>query len=277
MPVQEHKKIYPSGHAPVKWLSWLLVGVAAFLVLGGLLSRSTVDTVIEPLPTATPFSLEEGFDETLESCQWQLPEVNWYALQLGAFDGQSSAEELGEQYRLRGAAGYLWQDERWRVLAAVYATEEDARTVRKQISELHGVDSYLYHIRLPGAAVSMQGMRGQIEILKAAFEHAAALVGELQQLSLQADRSQGGTEELSAALFALKDQTSLVSVRLSQRFPEPRNSCVVGLMELFGSYADFCESLQADAPAVSFGASLKYQTILSLDLLRQVYNTLGNT
>ncbi len=275
--MQEHKKIYPSGRAPAKWLSWLLVAAAVLVAAGGLISRSPADPFIQPLPTATPFPLEESFDETVESCQWTLPEVNWYALQLGAFDSEASAQELAEQFRARGAAGYLWQDGRWRVLAAVYATEEDARTVRKQISDTHGVDSYLFHISLPGAGVSMQGMRGQIEILKAAFEHAAALVADLQQLSLQADHTQNGAEELQAALLALRDQTALVSIRLQQRFPQPRNACAEGLINLFESYAVFYGALEEDEMSVAFGAALKHQTILSLDLLRQVYHTLGNT
>lgn len=275
--MQEHKKIYPSGHSPAGWLSWVLVAATVLVVLGGLLGRRTTGPTIQPLPSATPFPLEEGFDETLESCEWSLPEVNWYALQLGAFDNEASARELAEQFRQRGAAGYLWQDGRWRVLAAVYATEEDARTVRRQISDTHGVDSYLYHISLPGVGVSMQGMRGQIEILKAAFEHASALVAQLQQLSLQADRQGNGAEELQSALLALKDQTALVSLRLQQRFPEPRNPCAAGLIDLFDGYAAFCAALDSTAQSAAFGAQLKYQTLLSLDLLRQVYHTLGNT
>lgn len=275
--MQEHKKIYPSGHSPAGWLSWVLVAATVLVVLGGLLGRRTTGPTIQPLPSATPFPLEEGFDETLESCEWSLPEVNWYALQLGAFDNEASARELAEQFRQRGAAGYLWQDGRWRVLAAVYATEEDARTVRRQISDTHGVDSYLYHISLPGVGVSMQGMRGQIEILKAAFEHASTLVAQLQQLSLQADRQGNGAEELQSALLSLKDQTALVSLRLQQRFPEPRNPCAAGLIDLFDGYAAFCAALDSTAQSAAFGAQLKYQTLLSLDLLRQVYHTLGNT
>lgn len=274
--MQEHKKIYPSGHAPVRWLSWLLVAAAVLVALGGLFGRSTMDTVIEPLPAETPFPLEESFDETMDSCEWSLPEVDWYALQLAAFDSEASAAEMAEQFRTRGAAGYLWQDERWRVLAAVYASEEDARSVRQQISQTHGVDSYLYRISLPGAGVSMQGMRGQIEILKAAFEHAASLVSELQQLSLQADQAQYTQEELQTAVMSLGEQVALVSLRLKQRFPEPRNMTVKGLIDLFSDYASFCGK-PAEDQAVSFGAALKHQTLQSLYLLRQVYHTLGNT
>jgi hypothetical protein len=64
---------------------------------------------------------------------------------------------------------------------------------------------------------------------------------------------------------------------LEQRFPEPRNPCADGLLALFGNFAEYCGQLDAQMPTVGFGAQLKYQTILSIDLLRQVYDTLGNT
>jgi hypothetical protein len=276
-PVQRTKKVYPSGHAPLRRLGWLMVLLAAAVMVSGLAGRKEPQPFIEALPTATLFPLSESFDETVESCEWTLPEQNWYALQLGAFDSEPAAQETAEQFRLRGAAGYLWHTDRYRVLAAVYASEDDARTVRTQIREQHGIDSYIYPIRLPGAGVSMQGMRGQIEILKAGFIHAAELIAQLQQYSLLADRPDGSIPQIVEGLQALRDQTSLVALRLGQRFPEPRNSCVAGLLELFAGYSDFCSAMDANIPSVGFGAQLKYQTIQSLDLLMQVYDTLGNT
>ena len=275
--MQEHRKVYPSGHAPVKWISWLLLAAAAVVILTGLFSGRNTTGTITPLPTTTPYPLDERFDETMETCEWSLPEVNWYALQLGAFDNTESAQSLAAQFQGRGAAGYLWQDERHRVLAAIYASEEDARSVRQQISEQHEVDSYLYRIQLPAIQVSIHGMRGQIEMLQAAFVHAVDLIESLQEVSLKSDRSEIGREELVASLDGLREQMELVRLRLYQRFPEPRNATVSGLIQLMDDYASFVEALDAGEAEVLFGAELKHQTIRSLDLLRQVYDTLGDT
>ena len=275
--MQDRRKVYPSGHAPIRWISWLLFLAAAVVFLGGLLPSPNPSGTITPLPTETPYPLTESFDETMETCRWSLPEINWYALQLGAFEQADSAQTLAEQFMGRGAAGYLWQDDRYRVLAAIYASETDARNVRQQLSQQHGVDSYLYRISLPSIDVQISGMRGQIEILQAAFLHAADLITSLQEISLKSDRSEMGREELAAAAAALQQQTELVRLRLYQRFPEPRNGTVAGLIRLFEDYAAYAAALPADEAEVLLGAKLKYQTIRSLDLLKQVYDTLGNT
>ncbi len=275
--MHEYKKVYPGGHAPARWIGWLLLILSALVALPGFFQGDSSDSTITPLPTQTPIPLQEQFDETMESCRWSLPEVNWYALQLGAFEQKESAQALAEQFMGRGAAGYLWQEERWRVLAAVYSSEEDARNVRLQLSQQHGVDTYLFRISLPPIEVQISGMRGQIEILQAAFMHADDLIASLQEISLMADRSEIDREALAEAVSALSEQTKLVSLRLYQRFPEPRNATVNGLIRLFEDYAAYADSSMLDEAEVLLGARLKYQTICSLDLLKQVYDILGNT
>ena len=275
--MQEHTKVYPSGHAPLRWLSWLLMILSALVVVTGLFGREQTSGTITPLPTATPYPLVEEFDETMDTCQWTLPRVEWFALQLGAFDNEESAQLMGEQYRNRGAAGYLWQDERYRVLAAIYASETDARNVRQQISQQHEVDSYLFRVFLHPVEVSLHGMRGQIEIIQAGFTHAADMIASLQEICVLSDRSELTREEQLQRLTALNDQLQLVKLRLYQRFPEPRNACVTGLMTLFDDYAAFVAAASTEESQVLFGAGLKYQTLRSLDLLRQVYDILGNT
>ena len=275
--MQEQKKVYPSGHAPIRWLSWLLLIFSVLVIAGGLITPRQNSGLITPLPTETPYPLTERFDETMETCEWSLPSVEWYALQLGAFDQPESAQALANQFQGRGAAGYLWHDERYRLLAAIYATENDARTVRQQISQQHEVDSYLFRISLPPVAVSIHGMRGQIEILQAAFVHAADLVTALQESCLKVDRSEVTREELLTSLVSLDEQMQLVKLRLYQRFPEPRNACVAALIDLFDDYSGYLAGLDAQQPEVLFSAMLKHQTLRSLDLLRQVYDILGNT
>ncbi len=273
----QQKKVYPSGRALRRWLGYIMLIFAGLIILSGLASRRTQPDTISSLPTATPIPLDEAFDETMTTLEWQLPEVEWYALQLGAFEQEESALAMAEQYQKRGAAGYLWQDERYRVLAAVYASEEDARNVRQQISQQHGVESYLYRIHLAPLGVSIHGMRGQIEILQAAFLHAGDLITALQEWGIRCDKADVSHEALLSELESLCEQTQLVSMRMQQRFPKPRAQSVANLIALFEDYAHFCSGIAAVDTQVQLGSSLKHQTIKTLDLLRQIYGILGNT
>lgn len=275
--MQENKRVYPGERQPAKWLSYLLLFLSAVVILSGVMKGGGSQPVIEPVPTATPIPMNQAFDETLESREIALPGSLWYALQLGAFEGEEAAKELAERYITRGAAGYVWQDGRYRTLAAIYPTREDAQSVRQQLQTGHTIESYLYEISVPALTVRMKGMKGQIDILEAAFLHANDLVSALQRLSVQMDRQEMNVAEARATLLALKDQTALVALRLEQRFSPPRNAAVQGLIGLFRECGAFATEQNADESAVTLGRRIKYQAIHSLYLTKAIVDSLGNT
>ena len=213
----------------------------------------------------------------LEEREITLPSATWYALQLGAFESETAAQELGQQFVKRGAAGYVWHDGRYRTLAAVYPSREDAQAVREQLSEAHSVDSYLYQIDLPALHLLMKGMKGQLDILEAAFAHANDLVANLQEASVAMDRQEMSGEEAAQLLNGLGEQVSTVSLRLQQRFSAPRHQTVEGLIACFEDYASFLETLDAADSDATFSMKLKRQTLSTLNHLKGVYDALGNT
>lgn len=276
--MQGNKRVYPRDGFPRKWLSYLLLFLSAVVLLSGLVWRGNGDGVsIQAAPTPTPIPTDEAFDATLESRDVALPSATWYALQLGAFESEKSAEELAKAFRQRGAAGYVWPDDRYRTLAAIYPTREDAQNVRKQLSEQHQIESYLYQIDLPSLEVRMRGMKGQLDILEAAFLHANDLVARLQEISVVMDRQEKTASEALELLFALRSQTETVSLRLKQRFTAPRHQTVEGLIGCFDAYAEFCSALNEGESAVSLAMMIKHEAISSLYTLKTVYDGLGNT
>lgn len=272
--MQTNKRVYPSERKPSKWLSYLLLFLSAVVIFSGLASRRADQPTIEPLATATPVPLEEGFDETRETREITLGRCSWHALQLGAFEQESSANELAAQYQKRGAAGFVWQDSRYRVLAAVYPLREDAQRVREQLNERHSVDSYLYEITLPEIHLRLGGMKGQLDILEAGFLHAEDAVAGLQELSVIMDRQEISNEEAIARLMNQKEQLDLVALRLQQRFTQPRNAAVQQLIDFFRDYSAFVESLNASDSSAALGQRVKYQTLRSIRLLWQLRDSL---
>lgn len=92
---------------------------------------------------------------------------------------------------------------RYRTLLPSIPRGEDAEAVREQLSEAHSVDSYLYQIDLPALHLLMKGMKGQLDILEAAFAHANDLVANLQKASVTMDRQEMSGEEAAQLLNGL--------------------------------------------------------------------------
>ena len=274
--MQAGKRVYPRQREPGKWFSYLLLFLSAVVVLSGLVWRGE-EVTIETAPTATPIPTDAYFDETVEEREVTLPSATWYALQLGAFESETAAEELANQFVKRGAAGYVWHDGRYRTLAAVYPTREDAQGVREQLSEAHSVDSYLYQIDLPSLHVLMKGMKGQLDILEAAFEHAHDLVANLQTLSVSLDRQETSGQEAIELLAGLGGQAETVALRLEQRFSLPQHQTVEGLLACFEDYASFLETLAETDSEATLGMKVKRQTLSTLNHLKSVYDALSNT
>ena len=276
--MQGNKRVYPREAFPGKWLSYLLLFLSAVVLLSGLVwGGGGEDVDIQLAQTATPIPTDEVFDETVESREIALPSSTWYALQLGAFENEKAADELARQFMQRGAAGYVWQDGRYRTLAAVYPTREDAQNVRRQLSEQHTIDSYLYQIDLPALTLRIHGMKGQPDILEAGFIHANDLVAQLQAIGVMMDRQEKNGKEAVELISGLRAQMETVSLRLKQRFAAPRHNTVQGLIDCFEDYAEFSGTLEATDSAVVLATKIKNQTLRSLYILKNVYDELGNT
>lgn len=233
--------------------------------------------MFETVATPSPIPLDAAFDETRETREITLNGSVWYALQLGAFETEEAARQLAEQFQRRGAAGYLWPEERFRVLAAVYPEKEDAQAVRQQLRDQHDVDSYLFEISIPSVSLRMTGMRGQIDILEAAFLHAEELIRQMERISETLDRQEITPAEAAEELNTLREQVELVALRMEQRFLSPRNAAVTGLIGLMRDYAAFAREETGQESNALLSRQLKYQTIQTIRLLLELTDALRNT
>lgn len=275
--MQTRKRVYPSERKPAKWVSYSLLFLSAVILFSGVAARSGGDAVFETVATPSPIPLDAAFDETRETREITLNGSVWYALQLGAFETEEAAGQLAEQFQRRGAAGYLWPEERFRVLAAVYPEKEDAQAVRQQLRDQHDVDSYLFEISIPSVSLRMTGMRGQIDILEAAFLHAEELIRQMERISETLDRQEITPAEAVEELNTLREQVELVALRMEQRFLSPRNAAVTGLIGLMRDYAAFAREKTGQESNALLSRQLKYQTIQTIRLLLELTDELRNT
>ena len=248
------------------------------LIISGLLSHHKPDEFgIESLPAQTMIPLNDSFDETISSAEIELPMKRWYALQTGAFEKNESAAEAAKVFEKRGAAGYIWNEGRYRVLASVYPSIEEAQRVRDQLKTQHSIDTYVYIIELPALKLRLNGMQGQIDIVQAAFEHADDLAVQLQKLSIAMDRREKSIAEVQSETEALDDKLRIVSLRMKQRFTQPFPRPVEGLMKCFESFSEYVSSIDNSQSLFEAGIELKKQIFQVLWNTRQIYQLLNVT
>lgn len=112
-------------------------------------------------------SLNGGISSVSENVE--LPAISCFALQMGVFSSEENASALSESLKERGAGGYVYDDEgMYRVLAAGYNTETEARTVKERlISE--GSDCAVYDISAPAVTFSITAGKNEIQSIKESF------------------------------------------------------------------------------------------------------------
>lgn len=181
---------------------WIFIAVAAicYVALASGLGKWIAESWVIP-------SLEGAGEESAEPESSAPPEetatldielgpMQFYAVQLGAYSTQESADAQAKLVRERGGAGYVLSDGNFRVLAGGYAEKADAETVKAQL-ETQGQDVYLYvpdpiaglTLRVTGNADELEKVRTACSAWKGAVEAMSEAVaiaqrGEDSQMTL---------------------------------------------------------------------------------------------
>lgn len=276
--MERRKRVYQNRKEYGKWFQGALAVLTAIIILSGLAERrKTGDFLLEPELEKAQLKLEESFDETMTEAVIELQSYHWYAIQVGVFEKEETAKQSSAAFQKRGAAGYLWKDGRYRVLASAYPEKEDAQLVRQQLQDQHGIDSYLHQISFPALKLRMRGMQGQLDIVQAALTHLHDLVSQVQSLSVRMDRQELSAIEAMDTLNVLKEQIQIVAIRIEQRFSMPRNETVQAIANGLNGYVAFVSALSTHESSLSMGMKLKYQVFVILSDIQKVYDTLTHT
>lgn len=198
-----------------------------------------------------------------------LPGDSHFALQLGAFSEKQSAAALADSYRSRGAAGFIYENDSYRVLAAAYPSRDDARAVQLNLLEKHGVDAYLYPLTRSRITLKLSGQKAQLNALSDAMELCVQLTQTLGTLSQALDAGSLSDEEAVQALYSQQETLRAVNNRLTALFVKEEHPAVTGLCALLSAAE---ESLSAAAQATNtarLGSGIKYSQLSLLCGLEQ--------
>ena len=187
-----------------------------------------------------------------------LPAGQWFALQLGAFEEEKSAQAQADSFRSRGAAGYVHQDDTCRVLAAAYESRESARAVQAQLAQKHGVDAYLYPLSRSEVTLRLSGQKAQLDALEDAFSLCDQLTYTLSGLSQTLDKGEITAREAIEALSSQLETVQSIRSRLLARFAKDEHDAVLSLSAMLAETEKWLAQAIQSPDTASLGSSIRY-------------------
>jgi len=133
----------------------------------------------------------------------QIKEQKYYAVETGFFTSDSDARAEAQSVKGRGGAGYIYNDGKFHVLAAAYATLSDAEKVKAQL----GGNAAVYEVKTPALSIEFDGTKAQKETISKAFLQFSALYGKLYNLSVRLDLQEIGAGAVYLALAECENET----------------------------------------------------------------------
>lgn len=204
-----------------------------------------------------------------------LPAVTCYALQMGVYASAENAAAQSAQLKKLGGGGYVLKDaDRYRVIAAGYAQEADARSVKDRLVE-QGVDCALYTFSTDAATYRVSAQETQLEEVRAGFRAIADAQAALTDCVLTFDKGglgvdEGKTEVARIAQALRTDMALLGSYEGEQATLSSLLSCYNDAL------AAIEKAAQSDATDTSaFAAELKYAQLNVTDRYAAFMKSLG--
>lgn len=235
-----------------KGLVWILLALAAAAAALFFLNNRhilTLPAFIEP--SLPPEEMQQ------QTRVITLPGGQWFALQLGAFEEEQSARTLADSFRSRGAAGYVYPGDTWRVLAAAYESRESAQAVQAQLALNHGVDAYLYPLARSEVTLRLTGQKAQLDALEDAFSLCDQLTYTLAGLSETMDRGELSFQEAVQALSSQRETVQALNNRLSARFAKDEHAAVLRLCAILSETDSMLSQAIQSTGAVRLGSQIK--------------------
>lgn len=186
----------------------------------------------------------------------RLDSRTYYTLQMGAFSSEQNAQKLAAELKGKAAAGYIYFDNGlYRVIAAAYESQEDAKAVKEQLMAQSGLDSKVNELVLPTVALRVTADEAQFNAVKDAFSAAETTCSALFELCEGFDKG-----ELSPAMVSSKLNDLATACETPAKALE--NDAVELSSLLLGMAKDMRDCAAKNGEnTVEFSASLKYTQI----------------
>lgn len=261
------KKMYRRARGQALLRRVLVAGILILIVLGvAVRRRSNGSLETQHVPSPTPTPVAAAYDETVETREVALDEVQWYAIQTGIYSTAEAAEEKRDTYAQRGAPGYVNQDgEKWRVYIACYGAKEDASAVRERLSVNQDVETFLHTWICPEICLRLTGMVGQLDVAEAGLSLMGNAAAALRDNAALLDGSERTLAEAQGVVEALNEQVRLWRETAVERFTKPYPELIELELQLAEGWDNKYAALKQAEGATALSAAMKLQAMALYD------------
>lgn len=194
----------------------------------------------------------------------QLSDLSMYMVQMDAFSEKDDAEASAQSTKERGGAGYVIQDEYYRVFAAAYNTQEQAQSVCEQLIKQDEKDAKVYPVTSGSVVFKITATRDQIDTVSEAFAYFPEICGELAEKTIDFDKGMLSTSQYKTFAAGIADKM--------EDLADSVNRIIAGTSEnaVLKSYSQLLEearekleniSVKNTDSALAFSSEIKYNYI----------------
>ena len=191
---------------------------------------------------------------------YTLPAGTWYALQLGAFEAETSACALADSFIGRGAGGCIREkDGLFTVLAAAYPSREEALRVQENLRTWHQVDTTVACITWPEITLQLSGTKSQADALLSGYDCLFSMAGEWGQLAVALDSGEVKRTDAEGVLTSHRETASALQDALVAAFgsQQERHPMVEQVITMLQQSRDTLAQAMEESGAARFGAQVK--------------------
>lgn len=194
----------------------------------------------------------------------QLSDLSMYMVQMDAFSEKDDAEASAQSVKERGGAGYVIQDEYYRVFAAAYNTQEQAQSVCEQLIKQDEKETKVYPVSSGSVVFKITATRDQIDTVSEAFAYFPEICGELAEKTIDFDKGMLSTSQYKTFAAGIADKM--------EDLADSVNRIIAGTSEnaVLKSYSQLLEearekleniSVKNTDSALAFSSEIKYNYI----------------
>ncbi|MEG1560693.1 MAG: SPOR domain-containing protein [Clostridia bacterium] len=231
----------------------------------------------KPKGTPNPSSTQSGAVIDMggnSEAKVTLKAISCFSLQMGVYSSEDKASVAAGALRTQGAAGYVFLDNgKYRVLAAGYSDEANAKSVKSRLLE-DGKDCKIFNFNADEAVFLVTSTNENIKEIETIFETLYTVLDETEKAALSFDKDKKTVDEGKISVSDILAKVKKVSDSLT--IPT-ENETVKRIVDCLNSFSDKLTVLKSSnaSDTVDFAAELKYLSLELANLYVALADSLG--